>query len=275
MKKIRIGNDIIIRATVTRLGEAEDFTDKTLALTLRSAYETVSLPFSVSGNVLTAAWLGSQQKKTGTYTLTLTLDYGDGNRNTVDECGVFALVSRSCEECASQTGTQTVGSSLDIARSSGETEDIDLDVSAPSNGLSAYEIAVKHGYEGTEAEWLASLAAEGRVAMVLPYCGTVANVSLQPDTCDPDFVAFDEDRLTFVGAVSSGSSVMYYSDFTAYKGFAAADYGTESDGGRVPVLQRMYVDTETDTLFYWDGEAMRAVNAAITEEEIAEITGYE
>lgn len=157
MKKIRIGNDIALRVTVTRLGEAEAFDGKTLSLSLRSALETVELPFSIEGNVLTALWKGTEQRRTGAYTVTLTEDYGDGSRNTVDECGAFALVSRSGDE-SGLTGEQAVDAAVDITASEdGATADVDLQVSLPSNGLSAYELAVLHGYEGTEERWVASL----------------------------------------------------------------------------------------------------------------------
>jgi len=156
MKKIRIGNDIVIKATVTRLGEAEVLEGKTISLRLTNPLTTVELPFTRADNVLTAQWLGSEQKYTGKYSVTLVLDYGDGNRNTVDECAVFTLVSRSCEEEV-LTGEQTIESTLNIPTSETETTDIDLSISVPSDGLSAYEVAVKNGYEGTEAEWLESL----------------------------------------------------------------------------------------------------------------------
>lgn len=159
MKKIRIGNDIVIRATVTRQGEAEEFSGKTLRLYLRSAFEERELTFTQTDNVLTALWLGSEQEKTGTYKLTLVEDYGEGSRNTVDECDAFALVSCSHQECG--LDGETIDATLNIpAAGSGVTTDIDLDISAPANGMSAYEIAVKNGYEGTETEWLASLSAE-------------------------------------------------------------------------------------------------------------------
>lgn len=270
MRKIRIGNDIIIRVTVTRLGEEEDFTGKTLTLTLRSAFAAVALPFTAVGNVLTAAWLGSQQKKTGTYTVTLTEDYGDGSKNTVDECRAFALVSRSCEECGGETGAQTVESTLDIAHSSGETTDIDLDISAPANGLSAYDIAVEHGYAGTEEEWLASLKGGAQSSMVLLFAGYVQNVSLTEAACEsPDLVAFDEDRLTFVAGKRSASGYMaYYTGFDVYGAFAASDYGTASDSGVVPALQKMYYDTEGGALCYWDGDALRRMYDWLTDAEI-------
>lgn len=157
MKKIRIGNDIVLRVTVTRLGEAETFEGKTLKLSLRSAYDSVELAFQREGNVLTALWAGSEQRRTGAYRLTLQEDYGGGSRNTVDECDVFTLVPCSRQE-SGLTGGQEVESSLDItAGDGGVTTDVDLSVSLPQNGLSAYEVAVRNGFDGTEQEWLASM----------------------------------------------------------------------------------------------------------------------
>lgn len=150
MIKIRIQNDITFRISVTRFGEDEDFTLKTVKLLLRSALQTVELPFTRSGSTLTALWKGTEQQKTGTYRVTLVEDYGDGSRNTVDECCAFALVSCSCREGGSLTGSQTI--------------DLDLDISVPGNGLSAYEIAVRNGFEGTEEEWLASLSQDSKDA---------------------------------------------------------------------------------------------------------------
>jgi len=146
MKKIRIGNDLTLRVTVTRLGSEESLEDKQLRLLVRSALETRQLSFTREGSVLTAFWAGSEQAKTGTYTVTLIADYGESSRNTVDTCGAFALVARSgSEDGDALTGAQTI--------------DLDIDVSVPANGLSAYELALRGGYEGTEEEWLDSLKA--------------------------------------------------------------------------------------------------------------------
>jgi len=275
MKKIRIGNDIVLRVTVTRLGEAEDFTGKTLKLELRSPFQTVSLDFVRIGNVITAAWPGTAQTKTGVYRITLTEDYGEASRNTVDECGAFSLVAHSCQE-QGLTGSQTLDVSLDVSHSpSGETVDIDLDVSAPANGLSAYEIAVRHGFEGTEAEWLASLRGDAQVSMALFFAGYVEGPSLMAGAAgSPDFVAFDEKRLTFVAGVrNANGTASYYPSFGAYGAFTAEDYGTASDCGIRPSAQKMFIDTETDTLCVFDGERLRQCYEAITESELSELTG--
>lgn len=143
--KIRIGNDITIRATVTRRGADEDFTNKTLHLLLRSPYERRELSFLQEGNVLTAVFYGKDQTKTGSYTVTLVEEFQDSekSRNTTDYCRAFELVSCSCQTADTLTGSQTV--------------DLNLDLSVAANGLSAYEIALINGFTGTEEEWLASL----------------------------------------------------------------------------------------------------------------------
>lgn len=154
--KIRIGNDIVIRATVLRLGQPEDFTGKEVRLWLCGYSTRTELPFTLNGNELTATWYGTEQTLTGTYRLTIELRHGDRSLNTADECAAFQLVPRSCaEDCL--TGTQHVSARLDVGT---QTRDIDLSISTPANGLSAYELALRAGFQGTEAEWLASLKGE-------------------------------------------------------------------------------------------------------------------
>lgn len=158
MKKIRIQNDITIRAAVTRQGKPEDFRLKTARLMLRSAMETVELPFTAEGNVLTALWRGAEQRRTGVYTVTLVEDTASGGRNTADACMAFALVPLSCHEGETLTGGQTVDVDVDVtAPANGQMVDVDVNVTAPANGLSAYEIARLGGFSGTEQEWLESL----------------------------------------------------------------------------------------------------------------------
>ncbi len=142
MRRIRIGNDIILRIRLTRRGSAENLEGKKIGLMLRNILGSVSLPVVQSGEELISRWLGTQQQWTGAYTVTLTEDWGENNRNTVDEACAFELVSISSDEGV-ETGTVNI--------------ELDMDISVPGNGLSAYEIAVLYGYEGTEEEWLESL----------------------------------------------------------------------------------------------------------------------
>lgn len=145
--KIRIGNDIVIRMRLTRNGENENVAGKKLSVMLRSAYKKIIAEHTVIDDEIIVSWLGSEQEMTGTYTVTVIEEYGNGNRNTVDACNAFTLVSRSCDETDAKTGSQTI--------------DLNLDISVPSNGLSAYEIAVLHGFKGTEEEWVALITGSG------------------------------------------------------------------------------------------------------------------
>lgn len=145
MRRIRIGNDIILRIRLTRRGGAENLEGKKIGLMLRNILGSVSLPVVQSGEELIAGWQGTQQQWTGAYTVTLTEDWGENNRNTVDEACAFELVSISSDEGV-ETGTVNI--------------ELDMDISVPSNGLSAYEIALLNGFEGTEEEWLESLKGE-------------------------------------------------------------------------------------------------------------------
>lgn len=138
--RIRIGNDIPIRWTVTRCGEPEDFTGRTLKLLMRTAYsETEVTDFAVDGNVISWTFRGSEQKTTGGYTFTLIENAGRDDMNTVDACDALKLVPCSCSESCE------------------EEVEISTDITVPANGFSAYEIAVQHGFKGSEEEWLASL----------------------------------------------------------------------------------------------------------------------
>lgn len=131
MVRIRIGNDIPIRWTVTRCGVPEDFTGKSLRLYMRTAYsETEVTDFAVNGNVLSWTFPGAAQKATGTYTFTLVENEGLDDMATVDACDALKLVPCTCSaEC-----TESVEVSSDIivpangrtpVFETGETETLD------------------------------------------------------------------------------------------------------------------------------------------------------
>lgn len=144
MIKIRIQNDLTFRITVTRKGLAETLDGKDLKLIAKSQMETQVLSFTYEDNVITSLWYGTAQTRTGIYTVTLVENYGTKSQNTVDSVQAFALVPLSCQEEDVLTGDQII--------------DLDLDISVPANGLSAYDLAKLNGYSGTQEEWLASLS---------------------------------------------------------------------------------------------------------------------
>ena len=152
MKKIRIGNDIVIKWRVTINGEEVNLEGLDLSLYISTTYQPRrAIAFTVAGNEITATYKGAEQKVTGVYRLTLYRNEGEQLQNVLDVCDAFELVRCSCLTVDSAFGATEV--ELPVA---------DLGVGIP--GLSAYEIAVAEGYEGTQEEWLASLSAASEAA---------------------------------------------------------------------------------------------------------------
>lgn len=104
------------------------------------------LDFQVTENVIETKLKGIDQRIIGFYTLTLWMNYGKDGQNVVDYCKAFELVPLTCMEGGEADNTLQI-----------ETIDIQSIFDVGVDGLSAYEIALKNGFEGTEEEWLASL----------------------------------------------------------------------------------------------------------------------
>ena len=152
MKKIRIGNDIVIKWRITVNGEEVNLEGLDLSLYISTTYQPrKQIAFTVAGNEITAIFKGTDQNVTGVYRLTLYRNEGENSQSILDACDAFELVSCSCLTVDAAFGGAEV--ELPIA---------DLGVGIP--GLSAYEIAVSEGFVGTQAEWLASLSAASEAA---------------------------------------------------------------------------------------------------------------
>lgn len=152
MKKIRIGNDIVIKWRITIGGKEVNLEGLDLSLYISTTYQPRrAIAFTVAGNEITATYKGAEQKVTGVYRLTLYRNEGENAQSILDACDAFELVSCSCLTVDAAFGGAEV--ELPIA---------DLGVGIP--GLSAYEIAVAEGFVGTQAEWIASLSAASEAA---------------------------------------------------------------------------------------------------------------
>ena len=154
MKKIRFGNDIPIEWSINRNDKPEDFTGKTLRLTMIGTSGTTEVTdYTIEDNVLRWMFWGKDQHKPSTYHFCLVENGGEEGMFTIDTCDVLRLVGRSCaaDDCDGPF-TMQVTSNID---DKGVT--CSSVITVPSNGLSAYEIAVLHGFKGTEEEWLDSL----------------------------------------------------------------------------------------------------------------------
>lgn len=171
MEKIRIGNDISVTWGVMNSGEPYDLSGKDLKLYLSSPnrIRIEIRDFQVDGNVISFVFYGKDQKATGIYSCTLVENEGQKRMLTVDSCNVFQLVDWSCRAVSDSSAAIDLQSDIlvnvvhPIIPEIGENGHwwIDgEDTGKPAYmeaGMSAYDIAVTHGFEGTEEEWLQSL----------------------------------------------------------------------------------------------------------------------
>lgn len=150
MEKIRIGKDIQVKWTILTNGKSEDLSGRDLTLFLFDPLKySRQIPFEVLANVISFTVRGTEQRRSGVYSLSLWENYGGIGQSVVDCCEAFQLVPVTCQESPDVSPLSPVELTMPTAN---------IEVAIP--GLSAYEVAVKNGFVGTEQEWLASLKGE-------------------------------------------------------------------------------------------------------------------
>ena len=103
--KLRIGNTINIKFTITRAGTPYDLRDKNLLLVVKNKIKNTEVilhypAFSITGadhNVIFWIFQGNEQVYTGKYMLTLYENKGLDNMLAVDCCDAFELVNYTCD----------------------------------------------------------------------------------------------------------------------------------------------------------------------------------
>lgn len=161
---------------MTPEGNAYNLAGKNLlvSLTNRDGKEE-TITWSIEENNVLVSFKGKDQRKTGEYTLTLIENRGADGMISVDHVGAFMLVAHS----------ENVGG-RDCPCLSVEYVELTDRLDVPQDGKSAYEIAVQHGFEGTEEEWLESLHGD----CVWPMFSIDENMVLsveKPETFSPNF----------------------------------------------------------------------------------------
>ena len=142
MKTYRIGNEIQVKWPILTNGEEESLDGRRLSLYLSDQWgnDRKVETFGTEGNMIVFTFLASEQYKTGVYRLTLFENEGLSHQTCCDYCFAFRLVSHSCDIPD------------DMAVKDLPLDSTNLDVGI--HGLSAYEIAVNYGYEGSEEQWM-------------------------------------------------------------------------------------------------------------------------
>ena len=104
----------------------------------------VKLPYHIEDNTLIAMWTADRQFATGDYDIILYAHKNEGGQAVCDQYRFVRLVSHTAQaDAPDDSGIEAV-----IAM-----QPVTLELS----GLSAYEVAVINGFQGTEEEWLQSL----------------------------------------------------------------------------------------------------------------------
>lgn len=150
-RKIRTGKDFRLVWAILTNTEDIPLAGRDLRLDLIDPLgKVITLPIEIEGNKVISTVRGKDFLRLGVYRLTLWENYGQNAQTAVDCCKAFRLVSTTCQEGGEDPeGLDT--ETIDLGTS-------DMQVSFKGDkGDSAYEIAVKKGFQGTEEEWLASL----------------------------------------------------------------------------------------------------------------------
>ena len=104
----------------------------------------VRLPYHIEDNTLIAMWTADRQFATGDYDIILYAHKNEGGQAVCDQYRFVRLVAHTAQaDAPDDSGIEAV-----IAM-----QPVTLELS----GLSAYEVAVVNGFQGTEEEWLQSL----------------------------------------------------------------------------------------------------------------------
>ena len=193
MKSIRIGNDIRIEWPIVLSGDVEKLKDLDLTVEVRPSAKIIDthnyadensrkevtvmmnggvdclpdigdgkehcqpcrprphcptapvlLPYHIEDNTLIAMWTADRQFATGDYDIMLYAHKNEGGQVVCDQYRFVRLVSHTAEaDAPDDSGIEAV-----IAMQP---------VTLKLSGLSAYEVAVVNGFQGTEEEWLQSL----------------------------------------------------------------------------------------------------------------------
>lgn len=157
-QKIRIGNDIDIRWSLVDEDEQPYILEgRDVSIELNVGTKKVRIKdIELDGNTVHFVYYGKDQRYTGSYILKFVENDGNVDMVTFDTRDAFTLVEHSW--LAVDEGEEPERVYLEFLTVTSElTERVGPRGPKGEDGDSAYEIAVAHGYVGTEEEWLASL----------------------------------------------------------------------------------------------------------------------
>lgn len=149
MKEYRIGTDIKVRWQVTINNGAVPIEGADLTLQITNCLgQRMTLPHIITDGKVETIVYGKSQKQLGAYALTLWLNLGKVNQTAIDHIDAFRLVASS-ELIKDKTDSNNL--------QTGATVDLSGMMLTGIQGESAYEIWLRNGHTGTEADFVAWL----------------------------------------------------------------------------------------------------------------------
>lgn len=186
MERIRLGNDIAISWAIYDLnGKAHSLVDKNINLYMScSGLKQAVTDYTIQENVISWVFLGTEQRKVGIYKLIIVETDANGGALAIDVADAFRIVAEEVTTASGGDVSQNVSirsvityagvvgvKSINVLVSPDEGGTnivtinllsgsyVNIPIKNGSRGESAYEVAVRDGYQGTEEEWLESLHA--------------------------------------------------------------------------------------------------------------------
>ena len=106
MKTIRIGNDISVQWTITRLGEPEIFEGKDISVKLIDKLGNDQVfEYTIEDNIISGTFYGKDQTTNGTYRLLLVENAGDEYMVTLDYIDCFCLSNKMKNQTSNGSDT--------------------------------------------------------------------------------------------------------------------------------------------------------------------------
>lgn len=141
MKRIRIGNDILIKWTIMREGQPEDLSGKELKLIMHSPGRSKEVEdYQIDGNVISWIFYGKDQKFADIYSFTLIENDGEKGMFTVDACDALMLV-----KCSHLADSADSDMAVDTETDSGSTDaEMTSDIEIPAT-MDESEFMDKYG----------------------------------------------------------------------------------------------------------------------------------
>ena len=152
MKTIRLGNDIVVRWSILRNGIADDLSaiGKPITVIVSGLGEEKRIEnYAIEGNVISFKLYGRDLQTPGIYRLTY-----------IENEGLPEMYSVDCNRAFRISGAGQATGGDDTVNITTETIELSSEITAPADGLSAYEVAVANGYVGSVEDWLQSLRGE-------------------------------------------------------------------------------------------------------------------